>query len=67
METVSVRVDTLQRLISKLQDAVNVCYNVDSSDNDDYEKNYPYATGYSRGAMNSVIDDLNNILNKCRN
>jgi hypothetical protein len=41
-----------------------VCYNVDSSDSDDYEKTYPFATGYSRAAMNSVIDDLNNILNK---
>jgi hypothetical protein len=64
METVTVRVDTLQRLISNLQDAVNVCYNVDSSDSDDYEKTYPYATGYSRGAMQNAIFDLNNLLNK---
>ena len=64
METVTVRVDTLKRLISNLQDAVNVCYNVDSSESDNYEKTYPFATGYSRGAMNSVIEDLNNILNK---
>ena len=64
METVTVRVDTLKRLISDLQDAVNVCYNVDASESDNYEKTYPYATGYSRAAMNSVIDDLNNILNK---
>jgi hypothetical protein len=61
---VTVRVDTLQRLISNLQDAVNVCYNVDSSDSDDYEKTYPYATGYSRGAMQNAIFDLNNLLNK---
>ena len=64
METVTVRVDTLQRLISNLQEAVNVCYNVDASDSDNYEKTYPFATGYSRAAMNSVIEDLNNILNK---
>ena len=64
METVDVRVDTLKRLIRDLQEAVNVCYNVDSSESDNYEKTYPYATGYSRAAMNSVIDDLNNILNK---
>jgi len=62
METVTIRVDTLKRLISNLQDAVNVCYNVDSSESDNYEKTYPYATGYSRGAMNSVIEDLNNLL-----
>lgn len=64
METVDVRVDTLKRLIRDLQDAVNVCYNVDSSESDNYEKTYPFATGYSRAAMKSVIDDLNNILNK---
>jgi len=64
METVTVRVDTLKRLISNLQDAVNVCYNVDSSESDNYEKTYPFATGYSRAAMNSVILDLNNILNQ---
>ena len=64
METVTVGVDTLKRLIRDLQEAVNVCYNVDSSESDNYEKTYPYATGYSRAAMNSVIDDLNNILNK---
>ena len=64
METVTVGVDTLKRLIRDLQEAVNVCYNVDSSESDNYEKTYPFATGYSRAAMNSVIDDLNNILNK---
>ena len=64
METVTVGVDTLKRLIRDLQEAVNVCYNVDSSESDNYEKTYPYATGYSRAAMNSVIEDLNNILNK---
>lgn len=64
METVTVGVDTLKRLIRDLQDAVNVCYNVDASESDNYEKTYPFATGYSRAAMNSVIDDLNNILNK---
>jgi hypothetical protein len=64
METVTVRVDTLQRLISNLQDAVNVCYNVDSSDSDDYEKTYPFATGYSRAAMQNVIFELTNLLSK---
>jgi hypothetical protein len=64
METVDVRVDTLKRLIRDLQEAVNVCYNVDSSESDNYEKTYPFATGYSRSAMQSAIIDLNNILNK---
>ena len=64
METVTVGVDTLKRLIRDLQEAVNVCYNVDSSESDNYEKTYPFATGYSRSAMQSAIIDLNNILNK---
>jgi len=64
METVNVSIDTLKRLISNLQDAVNVCYNVDSSESKSYEKTYPFATGYSRSAMQSAIIDLNNILNK---
>jgi hypothetical protein len=64
METVTVRVDTLKRLIGNLQDAVNVCYDVDSSESDNHEKTYPFATGYSRAAMQNVIFDLNNILNQ---
>jgi len=64
METVNVDVDTLKRLIRNLQDAVNVCYNVDSSEDSGYEKTYPFATGYSRSAMTHAIVDLNNILSK---
>jgi len=62
METTNVSVDTLKRIISNLESAVNVCYNVDSTDNEDYEKSYPFATGYSRSAMQSVIQDLNKLL-----
>ena len=64
METVTVRVDTLKRLIKDLESAVNVCYNVDSSESGGYEQTYPFATGYSRSAMQSAILDLNNLLNK---
>ena len=62
METTNVSIDTLKRIISNLESAVNVCYNVDSADNEDYEKSYPFATGYSRAAMQSVIQDLNKLL-----
>jgi hypothetical protein len=64
METIDVSIDTLQRIIRDLQDAVNVCYNVDSSEKSGYERTYPFATGYSRSAMKSAILDLNNILNQ---
>ena len=64
METVTIRVDTLKRLIRDLEQAVDVCYNVDSAEDSGYEKTYPYAAGYSRAAMQSAILDLNNLLNK---
>ena len=64
METVNVGVDTLERLIKSLQDAVDVCYNGDSSESDNHERTYPFATGYSRSAMQNAIFDLNNLLNK---
>ena len=55
METVQIGVDTLNRLIRDLEDAVNVCYNADGST---MEKSYPYATGYSRSAMQSAVERL---------
>ena len=55
METVQIGVDTLNRLIRDLEDAVNVCYNADGST---MEKSYPYAAGYSRSAMQSTVDTL---------
>ena len=61
METVNVSIDTLKRVISDLQNAVNVCYNVDSS-GEDSERSYPFATGYSRSAMQYAILNLNSII-----
>jgi hypothetical protein len=58
METVKMTTDTLERLIRDLEDAIKVCYNADGSEED---KSYPYATGYSRAAMMSVIDTLKSL------
>jgi len=59
--------DKLIRVIDSLTKAVNVCYAVDNStDDDDYEKTYPFATGYSKSAMNSAIDDLSRIVEYLR-
>jgi hypothetical protein len=57
MKTVNVPITTLETLIEGLQSAVNVCYNVDSTE-DNCERTYPYATGYSRGAMEMIISNL---------
>lgn len=61
MKTVTVPVSTLETIIEGLQSAANVCCNVDSQ-SDDSEKSYPYATGYSRSAMQSVIKDLQRLV-----
>ena len=57
--------DKLIRVIDNLTNAVNVCYEVDNT-SDDYEKTYPFATGYSKSAMNSAIDDLSRIVEYLR-
>ena len=58
--------DKLIRVIDSLTKAVNVCYAVDNSNSDDYEKTYPFATGYSKSAMNGAIDDLSRIVDYLR-
>ena len=58
METVTVPVSTLETIIDGLQSAVNVCYNVDSKE-EETEKSPYFANGYSRATMQSVIERLN--------
>jgi len=57
--------DRLIQIIDNLTHAVNVCYAVDES-LDDYEKTYPFATGYSKSAMDGAIDDLSRIVSELR-
>ena len=57
METVNVSISTLETLIEGLESAIKVCYNVDSTDGN-CERTYPYAVGYSRGAMQMISDQL---------
>ncbi len=60
MKTLSISETTLERLIEGLEDALNVCYNVDETDGK-CERTYPYAVGYSRGVMESILTDLNHL------
>ncbi|NBS61518.1 MAG: hypothetical protein EBR82_34440 [Caulobacteraceae bacterium] len=60
MKTVKVPITTLETLIESLESAINVCYNVDSN-NEDTEKSYPYATGYSRAAMLHIQEQLKSL------
>jgi hypothetical protein len=57
METVTVPVSTLETLIEGLQGAVDVCYNVDNKE-EETEKSYPYAVGFSQSTMKWIIKDL---------
>jgi hypothetical protein len=45
----------IQTIIDGLQDAVNVCYTAPENPK---EQGYPYATGYSRAAMQRAIENL---------
>ena len=54
----------LQQMVTVLEDAINVCYNaktVDNSNPTTVEQSYPYATGYSRSAMQNVLSSLKNL------
>lgn len=56
----------LVSIVEKLQDAVRVCYEVDSRGESGVEKTYPYATGYSTSSMRSCIEDLNRVIEEYR-
>ena len=52
MKKVSVYFDTLETVIQRLEEAIEVNYLAP----DNPEQGYPYATGYSRAAMQSVVE-----------
>ena len=60
MKTIQVPVSTLEALIESLDDAIRVCYRVESR-SEDTQKSYPYATGYSRSAMRMVQEELQSL------
>ena len=57
MNNVTISVTTLETIIEGLESAINVCDNADSR-SEDSEKSYPYATGYSRSAMQQIRQQL---------
>ena len=55
----------IKRIIRSLNDAIDICYNAKSIDNnvpDTYNESYPFATGYSRSAMQSAVKSLQGIV-----
>jgi len=51
----------IETIVDGLQDAIRVCYDVDSTSNNN-ERSYPYATGYSREAMKTAVNSLMGIM-----
>ena len=57
----------IKRIIRSLNDAIDVCYNAKSIDNnvpDTFNESYPYATGYSKSAMRQTQEDLQRVVDK---
>lgn len=62
MKTFEIDEYLLDIMISNLKDSIAVCHGVDSS-SDEIENSYPYATGYSRSCMTSIVKTLESIKN----
>ena len=61
------QIEDLKRIIRSLNDAIDVCYNAKSIDNnvpDTFNESYPYATGYSKSAMRETQEDLQRVIDK---
>ena len=51
----------IETIIEDLEDAIGVCYKVDST-SEDHERSYPYVAGYSRAAMQGAVKDLRSLM-----
>ena len=49
----------IENIIEGLQDAINVCHTAPENPR---EQGYPYATGYSRSAMQTAIENLQTLM-----
>lgn len=56
-----IRESDIETIIEGLEDAIGVCYRVDSS-SEDCERSYPYAAGYSRAAMRTAVENLRRLM-----
>ena len=56
----------INRIIEDLTKAYDVCIgvNYESNDIDDYEKQAPFAVGYSKSALFAALGDLQSLLNE---
>ena len=59
MKTYQIDEYTLDIMIQSLKESIQVCYESPEID----EQGYPYATGYSRSCMTSIVETLERIKN----
>ena len=59
MKTYQIDEYTLDIMIQSLKESIQVCYESPEID----EQGYPYATGYSRSCMTSIVETLESIKN----
>jgi len=56
----------IENIIRTLENAIQVCYNVeydcDKNDPANVEKTAPFACGYSRSAMMTVVEQLKGVM-----
>jgi|TARA_B100001094_G_scaffold37064_1_gene31277 hypothetical protein len=48
----------IDAIIMSLNESIEVCYGASEQSAADYKKDYPYAVGYSKTTMESVVDSL---------
>ena len=48
----------VDQIIQSLNESIEVCYGASEQNDKDYTKNYPYAVGYSKTTMESIVDSL---------
>ena len=48
----------LDLIISRLEDAINVCYTAPENK----DEGWPYATGFARSAMQGAVEDLQRLM-----
>ena len=60
LKTVSISLGHIVYMIDKLEKACQVCYNAEENT----DKDYPYATGYSRVVMRETVMQLKELMNE---
>ena len=60
MKTYQIDEYVLDLMIKSLKESISVTY---TAPEDSREKGYPYATGYSRSCMRSILETLESIKN----